>query len=113
MSSGFDRSIAQLPRWRRSLTVIYRRSRLMPLVELLTFLIVVVVGVSSYFVIIGGNSPERLLSPPLVALLLVANLVPAVALMVLIGRRVAKGRAARSPIGGGGRLHVRLVALFS
>jgi two-component system nitrogen regulation sensor histidine kinase NtrY len=32
---------------------------------------------------------------------------------VLVARRVAMRRAARSPIGGRGRLHVRLVALFS
>jgi two-component system nitrogen regulation sensor histidine kinase NtrY len=49
----------------------------------------------------------------MVAVLLVANLVPAMALMVLVARRVAMKRAARSPIGGRGRLHVRLVALFS
>ena len=45
--------------------------------------------------------------------LLVANLVPAMALMVLVARRLAMRRAAQSPIGGEGRLHVRLVALFS
>jgi two-component system nitrogen regulation sensor histidine kinase NtrY len=40
-----------------------------------------------------------LLTPPVVALLLVANLVPAMALMVLIARRLALRRAASSPIG--------------
>jgi two-component system nitrogen regulation sensor histidine kinase NtrY len=54
-----------------------------------------------------------MLTPPLVAALLVANLVPAMALMVLVARRVAMRRAAQSPIGGRGQLHVRLVALFS
>jgi two-component system nitrogen regulation sensor histidine kinase NtrY len=49
----------------------------------------------------------------MVAALLVANLVPAMALMVLVARRLAMRRAAESPIGGRGRLHVRLVALFS
>ena len=44
---------------------------------------------------------------------LVSNLIPAIALIVLFGRRVAKQRAALSPVGGNGRLHVRLVALFS
>jgi two-component system nitrogen regulation sensor histidine kinase NtrY len=105
--------IAHQPRWRRNLTVIYRRSRFMPVVEVLTFLTAIAVGVVSYFIITGGQESERLLTPPVVALLLIANLVPAVALLVLIGRRVAKGRAARSPVGGGGRLHVRLVAMFS
>ena len=35
------------------------------------------------------------------------------ALMVLVARRLAMRRAAHSPIGGRGRLHVRLVAFFS
>ena len=67
----------------------------------------------SYFIITEQGRPETLLTPPMVAMLLVANLVPAMALMVLIARRVAMRRAAHSPIGGRGRLHVRLVALFS
>src|SRR5690606_9741041 len=41
------------------------------------------------------------------------NLVPAMALIVLIGSRVARARAVHSMAGGSGRLHVRLVALFS
>ena len=32
---------------------------------------------------------------------------------MLLGRRIAMRRAARSPVGGRGRLHVRLVVLFS
>jgi two-component system nitrogen regulation sensor histidine kinase NtrY len=68
---------------------------------------------SSYLVIAGQNQPQRLLAPPLVAFLLVANLLPGIALMMLLGRRIARRRAARSPLGGEGRLHVRLVALFS
>ncbi|MET0268844.1 MAG: ATP-binding protein, partial [Sphingomonas sp.] len=67
----------------------------------------------SYFIVTGDGSPARLLSPPLVALLLVANLVPLMGLLVLAARRVAKGRALRSGIGGSARLHVRLVAIFS
>lgn len=45
--------------------------------------------------------------------LLLANLMPAVVLMVLWGRKLATRRAARSAVGSNGRLHVRLVALFS
>jgi two-component system, NtrC family, nitrogen regulation sensor histidine kinase NtrY len=100
------------PRWRRTLSVIARRSRYMPAVELLTLLLAMGIAVGSYF-ILRDQPVNRPMTPPLIALLLVANLVPAIALLVLWGRRVAKTRAARSPIGGGGRLHVRLVALFS
>lgn len=45
--------------------------------------------------------------------LLFANLVPAVVLMVLGGRVLAMRRAEQSAVGSNGRLHVRLVALFS
>ncbi len=90
-----------------------RRFAVTPAVELLVLATAVAVAIGSYFIIVGANDPQRLIAPPLVALLLVANLVPGIALMMLAGRRVARRRAARSPVGGGGRLHVRLVALFS
>jgi len=53
-----------------------------------------------------------LLSPPLIAVLLVANLIPAIALMVLYSRKVARQRAKREGLGSG-KLHARLVTLFS
>ena len=59
-----------------------------------------------------GAEPGTLLSPPLIALLLIANLLPAIALMVLYSRKVAVRRAEQGGLGSG-RLHVRLVALFS
>ncbi|WP_324750193.1 PAS domain-containing sensor histidine kinase [Sphingomonas sp. LY54] len=90
-----------------------RRSRLIPLLELLSVVALIAMVSISYFIITEQGTPQSLLTPPMVAMLLVANLVPAMALMVLAARRVAVGRAARSQIGGKGRLHVRLVALFS
>ena len=63
--------------------------------------------------ILGRSSePGSLLSPPLIALLLLANLIPAIALMVLYSRRVARKRAEREGLGSG-KLHARLVTLFS
>ena len=41
------------------------------------------------------------------------DLVPAMALLVLIAQRVARSRAEQSPLGARGGMHVRLVALFS
>jgi two-component system, NtrC family, nitrogen regulation sensor histidine kinase NtrY len=101
------------PRWRRRLAIAFRRKRFIPLVEAATVLALVAMVTISYFIVTQKGSPETLLTPPLVAMLLVANLVPAMALMVLVARRMAMRRSARSPIGGRGRLHVRLVALFS
>ena len=59
-----------------------------------------------------GAEPGSLLSPPVIAFLLVANLIPAIALMALYSRKVAIRRAEHGGLGSG-RLHVRLVALFS
>ncbi len=84
-----------------------------PAIEALVLGVAIAIGVASYFIIAGTDAPQRLIPPPVVALLLVANLVTGIALLMLLGRRVAMRRAARSPVGGGGRLHVRLVALFS
>jgi two-component system, NtrC family, nitrogen regulation sensor histidine kinase NtrY len=69
-------------------------------------------AVFSVWVLIGSAEPGSLLSPPLIALLLVANLIPAIALMVLYSRRVARKRAEREGLGSG-KLHARLVTLFS
>ena len=89
------------------------RSGVTPAVELLVIAASATIALGSYFVIAGNAGSHSLLSPPVVALLLIANLVPSVALLVLVGRRIAMRRAARLPMGGRGQLHVRLVALFS
>jgi two-component system, NtrC family, nitrogen regulation sensor histidine kinase NtrY len=99
--------------WRRRLTVLIGRRRWIPYVEIGTLALLIVIMTMSYLVLAQGAPGQKLLTPPVVALMLVANLIPAIALLVLIGRRVAKRRATASPIGGGGRLHVRLVGIFS
>ena len=66
----------------------------------------------SIWILTRGAQPGSLLKPPLIALLLVANLIPATALMVLFSRRVARQRAKREGLGSG-KLHARLVTLFS
>ena len=85
----------------------------MRLIEIGTLAALIVMVTISYFIIAGPDTPGALLAPPLVAMLLVANLVPAMALMVLAARRIALKRAGKSAVGGRGLLHVRLVALFS
>jgi two-component system nitrogen regulation sensor histidine kinase NtrY len=56
--------------------------------------------------------PGTLLKPPLIALLLVAILLPAISLMALYARKIAVRRAEEGGLGSG-RLHIRLVALFT
>ena len=56
--------------------------------------------------------PGTLTSPPLIALLLIANLLPAIGVMVLVARGAARRQAEARGVGTG-QLHTRLVALFS
>ena len=72
----------------------------------------IAVAAFSGWVLSRDARPGTLLSPPLIALLLVAILIPAIALMLLFSRTVAMERAAAGGLGSG-RLHTRLVALFS
>lgn len=67
----------------------------------------------TYLVLRGTSQAQELLSPAAGAFLLLGNLVPVVALLVLIGRRIARRRAARANVVGRGKLHARLVAIFS
>ena len=81
--------------------------------EYYTLAVIVSVAIATYIFVTGDAQSERLLTPALVATIMVANLVPAMTLIVLVGSRVARARAVHSMAGGRGRLHVRLVALFS
>ncbi|WP_179508290.1 sensor histidine kinase NtrY-like [Sphingomonas melonis] len=90
-----------------------RRLRITPAVEALVLVVAIGIGVVTYLILAGEAGSSKVISPPLVALLLVANLVSGVTLMMLIGRRIAQRRAQRSQVGGNGQLHVRLVSLFS
>ncbi|HEY7959299.1 MAG TPA: PAS domain-containing sensor histidine kinase, partial [Sphingomicrobium sp.] len=73
--------------------------------------LVVMVGLS-IFVLRRSAEPGTLLSPPLIALLLIGILLPSIALMALYARSVAVKRAEQGGLGSG-RLHIRLVALFT
>ena len=75
-------------------------------------LLLVATALASIMILRQGTAPGALLSPPLIAFLLIANLIPGIVLMVLFSRRVAMARAAEGGLGSG-RLHTRLVALFS
>ena len=81
--------------------------------EYYTLAVIVSVAIATYIFVTGDAQSERLLTPALVAAIMVVNLVPAMALIVLVGSRVARGRAGHSIAGSSGRLHVRMVALFS
>jgi two-component system nitrogen regulation sensor histidine kinase NtrY len=75
--------------------------------------VAVIVGLASYAVLTGQRAPAEGFSPQSVTLLLVANLLPLLALLTLIARRVAILIANRRAGRAGAQLHVRLVALFA
>jgi two-component system nitrogen regulation sensor histidine kinase NtrY len=77
-----------------------------------TAILLVATLIASYLVLTRNAAPGSMLSPPQIALLLVANLIPSIALMVLLSRKLARARAVSRGIGTG-QLHTRLVALFS
>ena len=101
------------PRWRRRLSVIGRRGSLIPLIEVGALAALIAAVAYGYFSISRAANTSSLLTPAMVAALLVAGLVPAMTLMVLLARRLALRRAARTGIGLRSRLPVRLVAIFS
>jgi two-component system nitrogen regulation sensor histidine kinase NtrY len=78
---------------------------------LIAIFLVAMLGLSAWL-LTRSAEPGTLLSPPLVALLLIAILLPAIALMALYARKVALRRAEQGGLGSG-RLHIRLVALFT
>ena len=99
------------PSLRRWLTDERANGRFYRVAELIAAGVLIAMLATSYPVLSRGD-PGKMLSPPLIALLLVANLIPAIVLMVLFSRRIAMRRAARGGLGTG-QLHTRLVALFS
>jgi two-component system nitrogen regulation sensor histidine kinase NtrY len=82
--------------------------------RLMAVLALVLVGMLGFsaWLLNREAEPGTLLSPPLIALLLIAILLPTIAIMALYARKVAMRRAERGGLGSG-RLHVRLVALFT
>ncbi len=84
-----------------------------PAVEVAIVIGAIAIAAGTYWFIEQRHDAQGLIAPPVIAGLLALNLVPGILLLMLLGRRVAMRRAAESAVGGGGRLHVRLVAIFS
>ena len=100
-------------RMRARLRRFVQRNEIYPRLEVAAAIATIVLGWSSYALLAGGAAPANGVSPPLVTLLLVANLLPLMLLVVLIARRVAILLANRRKGLAGSQLHVRMVALFA
>jgi len=112
MAIRTERRRSGWPRWWRRLQVTARRANFFVMVEILATIAFVGMTITTWVTVTRQSPNGALLSSNLTAMLLVGTLVPAMALLVLLGRRMALRRAAET-LGGTGRLHVQLVFLFS
>jgi two-component system nitrogen regulation sensor histidine kinase NtrY len=101
------------PRWWRRLSIVLHRANVYRLLEIAAAVALVAMLVTSWLAVEPRLERGALLPSTLTATLLVGTLFPAMGLIVLAGRRAALRRAARTVMGSTGRLHVRLVWLFS
>ncbi|HUQ13569.1 MAG TPA: HAMP domain-containing protein, partial [Novosphingobium sp.] len=113
MAATTSRAPRRLPRWWRRLRIAGHRSNIYFGLEIIAALALAAMVVTSYLVVSERIARGSLLPSTVAAMLLVGTLFPAMALIVLFGRRAAKRRAARTVMGSTGRLHVQLVWLFS
>ena len=100
------------PRWWRQVQIRARRANFFAIMEIASVAAFAIMTGVTWLAISHQSARAQLLPSDLTATLLVGTLVPAMAILVLLGRRIALQRAAEVA-GGGGQLHVRLVFLFS
>ena len=91
------------------MVVVSRRANLFFWLELGAAVALAIMVVATWTAFSGSGVETELLPTRQISILLVGTLVPAMALAVLMGRRLALRRAAGSTA----RLHVRLVFVFS
>ncbi len=109
MGNAFAPDARRTPRWRRRFMVASRRANIFPLLEIASLVAFLFMVASTYLTFTSAPPDGQLLPAAQVAGLLIGTLIPAMALLVLIGRRLAIRRA----VGSTGRLHVKLVFFFS
>ncbi len=100
------------PRWWRRIQIGARRANFFAVMEIVAVLAFLIMTATTWIAVSAQSKKGQLLPSDLTATLLIGTLVPAMAILVLLGRRLALQRAAEN-VGGTGRLHVRLVFLFS
>src|ERR1700712_2431790 len=100
------------PRWSRRMQVAARRANVFAIIEVIAVLAFLAATISTWIVLSTQTAKGELLPSSLTATLLIGALVPAMAILVLLGRRMALRRAEET-IGGTGRMHVKLGFLFS
>ncbi len=100
------------PRWWRRAQLTMRRGNFFIAMEVMSVIVFLVMTVATWITLSGESDAAKLVATDTAATLLVGTLVPAMAILVLLGRRLALKRA-EANAAGTGQLHVRLVFLFS
>ncbi|UVI38888.1 sensor histidine kinase [Qipengyuania spongiae] len=108
-SEPYREGTARTPRWMRRFVVASKRANIFLWLEIGAALAFLLMVGTTYAAFTVAPPDGQLLPVRQVAGLLIGTLVPAMGLLVLLGRRMALRRAAGSTA----RLHVRLVFLFS
>jgi len=103
------RTSQRSPRWRRRFVVASRRANFYLILEIVAAVAFIAMVWSTWYSFTSAPPDGELLPSRQVSVLLIGTLLPAMALLVLLGRRLALRRAAGSTA----RLHVRLVFFFS
>jgi two-component system nitrogen regulation sensor histidine kinase NtrY len=101
-------SIQSSPRWWRRFLVASRRANIYRWLEIACGVALLAAIWGTWFTFTSAPPTGQFLPAAQVAALLIGTLIPAIGLLVLLGRRLAIRRA-----GSTARLHVRLVFLFS
>lgn len=102
----------RLPLWLRRLMVSARRANIFAAIELAAVITFIVMTAVTWTTLTGAPEDGELLPTRMTTTLLVGTLMPALAILVLLGRRIALKRAQENEVGTG-RMHVRLVFIFS
>ncbi len=105
--------LADAPGWRAAWRRRLASDTLYPRLEMATAILTVVFGIASYALLTGRGAPANGVSPTMVTALLVANLLPLLALLALMVRRFSALIAGSRRGATGARMHMRLVALFA
>jgi len=100
------------PRWWRRVQVGARRANFFAVIEAVAVIFFLAMTAIAWRTLSVQAEKGELLPSELTATLLIGMLVPAMTILVLIGRRLALRRAAET-VGGSGRMHVQLVFWFS